>query len=248
MSKENEKANLFLSIGTFILGIVIFFMVVILAIYFGCEIKKVNITGNDLYEESKIKDVVLNDTYSWNSVYVFLKYRFQSTKELPFIDTMEVSIQSPNEITINVYEKDMVGYLYVDATGQYAYFDRDGIVQELSTNKLDKVCLVEGLNTSKVEIYNKLETDKSEVFKNLLTLELTLDKYELKPGKITVSDENYYLLSYGDVLVNFGAAKQLNDKILRLVEIMPQLTDQKGTLHLEEWTSSSSTITFEKSE
>ena len=36
-------------------------------------VRNVEITGNELYSDKKIRDWVLNDEYSWNSLYVFFK-------------------------------------------------------------------------------------------------------------------------------------------------------------------------------
>ena len=51
-------------------------------------IKKVVVEGNELYEDAVITSTVLNDKYSANSLYVFLKYTFTETEELPFIDAI----------------------------------------------------------------------------------------------------------------------------------------------------------------
>lgn len=50
--------------------------------------------------------MVLNDEYSWNSLYVDLKYRFVDIGEVPFVDTMEVSLDNPHTVHIKVYEKE----------------------------------------------------------------------------------------------------------------------------------------------
>ena len=51
--------------------------------------------GNELYSSTQIENMVLNDEYSWNSLYVDLKYRFVDIREVPFVDTMEVSLDNP---------------------------------------------------------------------------------------------------------------------------------------------------------
>jgi len=88
-------------------------------------IKKVTVEGNKLYANDQIEASVLNDKYSWNSIYVFLKYKFFKTSKVPFIDTMEVSMKNPQLLHIQVYEKGLIGYLYIDSLGQNVYFDKD---------------------------------------------------------------------------------------------------------------------------
>ena len=54
-------------------------------------VKRVVVEGNELYDQKTIEDAVLNDKYSWNSLYVYLKYKVKDTKKIPFIDTMSIS-------------------------------------------------------------------------------------------------------------------------------------------------------------
>ena len=61
-------------------------------------VKNVEVEGNKLYSDEQIKEWVLNDDYSWNTLYVYFKYRFFDTQEVPFIDTMEVSVKSPHTL------------------------------------------------------------------------------------------------------------------------------------------------------
>lgn len=243
---EEQKSSLFLRVATAFLGFLIVVILCFLIIFFGCRIKTVTVTGNELHEDQVIEDVILNDRYSWNSVYVFVKYRFCKPETIPFVDTVEVTLKSPTELNIRVYEKDMIGYLYVESTGQNAYIDRDGIVEELSTRVIDGVIEIKGLNVGKVTLYKTLKTDNRNLFKNLLSLTNTLRKYHINPSVITVEDGSRFYLTCEDVLVNFGNATDLNDKIVRLEKILPQLEGMKGELHLDEWENADSDITFEK--
>ncbi len=246
-NKEEEyQGNSFLKVAIVLLGIVILVAVIFLGVYFGCEIKKVTVEGNELHENQVIQDIILNDDYSWNSVYVFLKYKFKKPETIPFVDTVEVSLKSPSEIVLKVYEKEIIGYLYVNTTGQFAYIDRDGIVEELSTREIDGVVELEGLNVSDVKLYKTLKTDRKALYKNLLALTNTLEKYKLAPKKIKVLESQGFLLNYGKIKVNFGTATDLNEKIVRLQKILPQLDGLRGTLHMEEWINEDSDITFRK--
>ncbi|MCR5374127.1 MAG: FtsQ-type POTRA domain-containing protein, partial [Lachnospiraceae bacterium] len=80
-------------------------------VYLGCNVKKVNIKGNNLYEDDVIKRVILDDEYSFNTLYVYLKYKFKKPESLPFIDSMEVTMDGLNELTIKVYEKKIISIL-----------------------------------------------------------------------------------------------------------------------------------------
>lgn len=108
-------------------------------------VKNVEVEGNKLYSDEQIKEWVLNDDYSWNTLYVYFKYRFFDTQEVPFIDTMEVTVKSPHTLHVEVYEKGLLGYLYMDSLGQNVYFDKDGFVVEMSTDVIEGVPQITGL-------------------------------------------------------------------------------------------------------
>ena len=54
-------------------------------------VQNVVVEGNSLYSADQIKNMVLNDDYSWNSLYVDLKYRFVDVGEVPFVDKNDYS-------------------------------------------------------------------------------------------------------------------------------------------------------------
>lgn len=133
-------------------------------------VKDVVVEGNELYSDDQVKEWVLNDDYSWNTLYNVLKYKFKKTEEIPFIDTLEISMDNPHVLHVTVYEKGILGYLYIDAIGQNAYFDKDGFVVETSKDVIDGVPKVTGLDCSEVVLYEQLPLENKDILKNLLTL------------------------------------------------------------------------------
>lgn len=209
-------------------------------------VEQVEVQGNQLYDSKQIEKWVLNDKYSWNSLYVYLKYRFRKPEETPFIDTMEVGLKVPHTITIEVYEKGLLGYLYIDSLGQNVYFDKDGFVVETSTDVIEGIPKITGLTCKQVVLYEKLDLAKKKSLKTLLSVTQTLKKYSLVPQSIDYGDGGNLTLSYGAVTVSLGTVDNLNEKVKRLEKIMPELDGLTGTLHLEEWTEETTDITFEK--
>ena len=92
------------------------------------RVQNVSVEGNVHYTSEEIEAMVLTDRLSYNSLYLSLKYRNKEIRDIPFIETMSVRVDSPDSITIRVYEKSVAGY--VEYMGRYMYFDRDGIVVE----------------------------------------------------------------------------------------------------------------------
>lgn len=210
-------------------------------------VKNVVVEGNVLYDSESIQKVVLNDEYSWNSLYVFLKYKFIDTDEIPFVDTMEVTLDNPHTLHISVYEKGMMGYVYIPDINENAYFDKDGIVVETSSNIIADVPQIDGISCDKVVLYEKLPIKSSDL-KNILSLTQALKRKNLVPDKITYGVDNAPVLTYGSISVLIGDTDLLTKKVERLATIMPDLSGMGGTLHLEDWNEENTNIVFQKNE
>ncbi len=101
-------------------------------------VEKMEIVGSEYYSDEAISEWLLDDEYSWNSLYVFFKYKFVEPREMPFVDSMDVSMKSPHVLQVQVHEKLLLGRVYIKALGQSAYFDKDGFVVEMSSEKIKK--------------------------------------------------------------------------------------------------------------
>ena len=211
-------------------------------------VKQVEVEGNELYSDEQIEASILNDSYSWNSLYVYLKYKVSKTKEVPFVDTMEVSLKDPHSIHISVYEKGLLGYLYIDSLGKNAYFDKDGFVEETSSRIIEGVPKITGLSCDHVVLYEKLSFDDKKALKTLLALTQTLKKYELIPDTINYDAQKQITLYYGNVAVMLGNSDNMTEKISRLSYIYPNIVGMNGVLHMESWSEETSDITFVKNE
>ena len=117
-------------------------------------------------------------------------------------------MEDPQTLHIRVYEKGLLGYLYIPAIGQNAYFDKDGIVVETSSRVIENVPRMEGLDCSTVVLYEKLPID-NKLLKQLLTLTQTLKRAELEPDAIVYGVKNAPVLKYDNVSVNLGSMEYL---------------------------------------
>ena len=209
------------------------------------RVVKVEVEGNELYDAKVIEKAVLNDKYSWNSLYVFLKYRFVDTKKVPFVDTMEITLKDPQTLHIKVYEKGIMGYLYISSIDENAYFDKDGLVVETSSKVINGTPQIIGIDCDKVVLYEKLPIGNAKL-REILTLTQALKRNSLIPDSITYGVANEPLLAYGKIKVEMGSLELLTQKVERLAKIKPSLEGMDGTLHLENWTEETTNIVFDK--
>lgn len=249
MIKEERRRKKRRKIGLYILLILILLIAAGVFIVMNVfTVENVVVEGNELYSSTQIENMVLNDEYSWNSLYVDLKYRFVDIGEVPFVDTMEVSLDNPHTVHIKVYEKGMLGYLYINSIGQNAYFDKDGFVVETSTEVIDGVPKITGISCEEVVLYEKLQLENSDILRDLLNLTQTLKKYNLLPDEIQYDSNMEPVLYYGTIQVKIGSEDNLSQKVVRLSIILPQLDGLSGTLHLETWTPETIDIIWDRAE
>lgn len=249
MIKEERRRKKRRKIGLYILLILILLITAGVFIVMNVfTVENVVVEGNELYSSTQIENMVLNDEYSWNSLYVDLKYRFVDIGEVPFVDTMEVSLDNPHTVHIKVYEKGMLGYLYINSIGQNAYFDKDGFVVETSTEVIDGVPKITGISCEEVVLYEKLQLENSDILRDLLNLTQTLKKYNLLPDEIQYDSNMEPVLYYGTIQVKIGSEDNLSQKVVRLSIILPQLDGLSGTLHLETWTPETTDIIWDRAE
>lgn len=239
--KKKRKIRLIL-----VLSILTILLTAVLIVWKVYTVENIVVEGNEHYSAEQIKKFVTKDEYAWNSLYVLLKYHFFETEEIPFVDTMEISLTDPHTLKVDVYEKGIIGYLYIAAINQNAYFDKDGFVVETSKEIIEGIPRIEGLNCNKVVLYEKLPLQDGKILKNLLTATQALKKNEVVPDKVLFDESGDISLAYGDIQVLLGSSDNLTKKILRLPYILPQLSGKAGTLHVENWTENTTDIIFEE--
>lgn len=211
-------------------------------------VENVHVVGNELYTDEQIEEIVLSDEHSWSTLYVYLKYRFFYTQELPFVDSLKISINhtTPHELQVEVYEKGILGYLYISSIDQNAYFDKDGFVVETSQEVIKNVPEIQGLTCDSVVLYEKLPLKEPRALKNLLALTQLLEKYDIPAKRIEYEETAGTMTVISNkITINVGNADNMAQKIMRLQYILPKLEGKKGTLHLENWTSETTDIIFD---
>lgn len=249
MIKEERKKKKRRKVGIIIFAIFLLLIAIaVLVVWKVFTVQEVKVEGNELYSSEQIEQFVLNDEYSWNSLYVVAKYSLFDTEEVPFLDTMEVSLEDPHTLRISVYEKGILGCFYIETIGQYAYFDKDGFVVETSMEQIPGIPVITGVSCEEVVLYEQLPLEEEEVLGKLLTLTQMLKKYDLLPQEIYYDEDLEPTLTYYGTKVVVGTDDYLTQKVVRMSAILPQLAGLYGTLYLDTWTPDTTDIVYKRDE
>ena len=246
---ENFKTSLRTSRSLYIIIGIIAFLIIGAAIAINHVAKTYTVTniyvnGNTHYTNEEIIDMVITDKLSHNSLYLSMKYRDKSIEDVPFVEKMDVDIISPDTIRINVYEKAVAGY--ISYLGHYMYFDREGIVVESSLEPSDEYPQVMGLDFNYVILHEKLPVEKESVFAEILDITKLLDKYNLHANSIFFDEDYNVYLYFGEVEVSVGTKDFIDEKIIQLQYILPNLEGKKGILEMKDFDEDTKNITFEE--
>ena len=207
-------------------------------------ITTVYVDGNVHYTNEEIMEMVMGGRYGNNSLFLSLKYRDKGIEGIPFIQTMDVAIEAKDTIRITVYEKALAGY--VSYLGRYVYFDKDGIVVETSEEETKGIPQVTGLTFNHVILHEPLPVENEEVFNEVLNITQQLSKYFLTVDKIYFDTDYHVTLLFGNVKISLGTSDNIDEKIMKLQYILPELEGKSGTLDMTEYNEDTTTYSFEQ--
>ena len=227
-----------LAVGAILLAGIIFF-------FSFFHVTHVEVMENTHYSKKELKKMILTGAFSSNSILAPITCSKAKVENVPYVESYSVSRSGRNSIVIGVKEKNVVGCIpYLDS---YIYFDRNGKFIESSRTRDESVPYFEGITVKKTVMNEKLPI-KDAVLNTAVALSTIFAKNDMTPDYIELDEDYSINLIYGDMTVKLGKDRYLEDKMNRTIAILPQITGEKGILHMENVTESSKTVTFEKEE
>ena len=207
------------------------------------KITTVYVEGNVHYTNEEIMKMVMDGPLSDNSLVLSLKYKKKKIKDIPFISAMDISVQDPNTVKIDVYEKALAGY--VEYLEKYMYFDKDGIIVEAADSKTAGIPLVTGLDFEHVVLYEPLPVADPAVFESILSITQLVNKYNLSIDRIYFGRDDTITLYFDNIRVALGQAKDLDEKVMKLQYMLPEIKGMSGELRMENYNEETKSVSFE---
>ena len=218
-------------------------LIFVLVFFLGFRVTGVQVEGNSFYTDDQIKNMILDVPMAKNSILAGFIDTEKSTKDEAMIDSITVSRVNRNTLLLQVKEKQMIGY--IEFQGQCVNFDRQGIVQIITEEPLENVPKIEGIDVKEAVQGERLSGINTTKLNTILSVGKMLEKMEEKPDRLVFNDLNQLVMYYGDIEVRLGDDENMDEKINRLVGILPQLEDMSGILHLENTTEDSESVVFD---
>lgn len=204
------------------------------------------VEGNTHYSNEEIMAMVMDGPLGDNSLYLSVKYAKKSIEDVPFISKMDVSILDPNTIKIDVYEKTVAGY--VEYLEKYMYFDKEGTVVEAADVTTRGIPMVTGLDFDYVVLNEQLPVEDTSIFTSILSITQLVNKYNLSIDRIYYSPTGTITLYFDNIRVALGEPVNLDEKVMKLQYMLPEIEGRSGVLRMETYTEETKNISFEPDE
>ena len=206
--RKKKRSGALLLIIEIILGLTILVGLAGVGAYFLCPLQEVSVEGTDLYTAEEIQGYILDDEYSGNAIYAFLKNKAFPKGDAEFIDSFDVKLTGMNSLTIICNEKKILGYLSQE-DGNYIYFDYDGVITEISQTFVDRGYMkVEGVSCEEPERGKKLTIGEEQIG-YLTSLIKILQKNNLMPNVVSYDENGRIILAYDTYNISLGSSVYL---------------------------------------
>ena len=236
MNKKTKK------ITAYIVGLGLLAAAVVFFTYY--KVDSVQVRGTTHYSDEEVKKMVLRGPLASNSVLAPMIYSTTDTDDVAFVDAFKVTQINRSTICISVKEKKPVGCIhYLDS---YVFFDRNGIYVEGSKTRDESVPYFDGIQVNSVVMDEKLDIKGDSVLNTAVALSTIFQKNEMIPDHIQFDSSYSISLIYGDITVQLGKDEDLEEKMNRVIAILPKLTGKKGILHMESVSTDTNTFEEEK--
>lgn len=225
---------LFLLVSAVIAGVVC-------GLSFGCTVKKVYVSGNSLYTSEEIAEQVISDDsfLRHNTVFLTALYMTPFAPQIPFEESVKVSLESYDAIRITVKDMDIGGF--IPYTGRNLYFSPGGIILESSPLVVKNATFVTGISVTEAEKGRKMAADNELGLSMVLEALQTLRKYDMKVDCIALTKAGNIVMYFDLIKVQLGKT-DFELKISKIFQIYPYLDGRSGTIDMTNYTSADQNI------
>ena len=221
-------------------------LVAVIAFFSYYKVDSIEVRGTTHYTDEEVKKMVLRGPLASNSVLAPLLYSTTNTGDIAYVDAFKVTQLNRSTICISVKEKKTVGCIkYLDS---YIYFDRNGIFVEGSQTRDETVPYFDGIQVNSIVMDEKLDIKGDTVLNTAVALSTIFQKNDIIPDHIQFDSSYSISLIYGDITVQLGKDEDLEEKMNRVIAILPKIQGKKGILHMESVSTDANTFEEELEE
>lgn len=210
------------------------------------NIETIQVTGNVHYTEEEIIQQVVGDEHWNNTILLYLKNKLNPPEEIPFVQKTEVEFISRHVITITVYEKALAGC--VEFMNEYMYFDKDGMVLESSSERMEDIPCITGIRFDHMIMHEPLPIEDKDFFYTVLTLTQLLQKYQIPAENVQFTSQKEIVLYYRNIKILLGDGSNVEEQISGLENILKSIEGKSGTLYMKDYSIEKGDVIFRENQ
>lgn len=208
----------------------IFAVVLLINTLLRVKIKSIDIIGNDKISDAQIVTSIFENESDRSSIVFFLKNKFKKKRKIQSISSYDIEWVTPFSIIIRVNENKAIAFMKRDLKN--IYFDKDGVVMEVTEERKPDIVEVIGVSFSNYEKGDRIEMPNKKIFKAILNITSFLFEHELRAELIEIKQNENIKVYMDNIVADMGNTDNMEIKLLRLNDIYPKISHLKGTLDL----------------
>ena len=183
------------------------------------------VVGNGRYSADRIRDDLVYDPLTGNSLWFSWKYRNNAEEpRAPYLASVQAKLVSPSHVKVTVSEKQLTGYVSYNSNN--VYFDTNGTVLEIGDSEIEGIIRVTGITMGEPTLYQKLPVDDTALLRTMLSITRMIGATDLEAETVAFDENRNITVTIGTVEVNLGQDEYLEEKVSNLVTIYPQVRNQ----------------------
>jgi len=228
-----------------LLGVILALGCAALVIVYGCRTETVTVTGNTLYSESEIADMLKSQPRCDNSFWFWFYYNYRYKNQIPLLKSVSVKMKSLTSLSVTVNEKKIVGYINFD--GIRVFFDGEGEAVSKANAPFDGIPEVTGFDIEQPALGETLPISDTSLLSQLLETAQAVSKAGISVSRIDFDSKGAITLTSGTIEIDMGFGERIDEKVNLAATLLPKLTGKSGTLHLEDYDGSNGSRSFVES-
>lgn len=215
----------------------------LVAFYLLFCVRQIEVTENEYTSSQEVIDWLSEDVALRNSISTYIKYNYMDV-ELP-LQIEELNVRFINPWTLSVQSIDRTPMAGFVLGGLYVYCDIEGVVILESEVELEDLPLIEGIVVEEYTIFEIVELEDMDIFKNALEVTNILNNEGVEFDEISCHDGAQIDVTIGGICIELGESGY-QEKIVQIEPILSEIGEDEGTLDLKNYSTTNTTITFQR--
>ena len=203
------------------------------------RLKNVSFDGLTRYTEAEFSEKIGSGFLNTLTPFFCLSDTF-AAKEIPFIERYEIDYVDRQSARVLVHEKRVTGCVVI--MGRYMFFDKDGIVVESTSERIDDIPVITGLEFNEIVLYQKLRVQKQSLFDTILQLTRLVEQNDISVNEIAFDSGYEVTLYLEDVTVLLGKKTSYDEAVNALAGILDSIKGRTGTLDMRNYSAENSDV------